>query len=85
MIQELFGNKVKQLRVQKGMSQDDLSALSGIDRPQISKIEQGKINATLETIEKIAIALNANTSELLDNKVSSSSFCKVGWWKDSAS
>lgn len=76
MIQELFGNKVKQLRVQKGMSQDDLSALSGIDRPQISKIEQGKINATLETIEKIAIALNANTSELLDNKVALHPFVK---------
>lgn len=69
MIQELFGNKVRQLRIQKGMSQDELSVLSGIDRPQISKIEQGKINATLETIEKIAKALDANTVELLDNKV----------------
>lgn len=76
MIQKLFGNKVKQLRVQKGMSQDELSVLCGIDRPQISKIEQGKINATLETIEKIAIALDASTAELLDNKVTLHPFVK---------
>lgn len=76
MLQEIFGSKVKQLRIQKGMSQDDLSRLSGIDRPQISKIEQGKINATLETIERISIALGTNSKELLDNRVTLHPFVK---------
>lgn len=76
MLQEIFGNKVKQLRIQKGMSQDELSILSGIDRPQISKIEQGKINATLETIERISIALGANSTELLDNRMTLRPFVK---------
>ena len=68
MLQEVFGNKVKQVRIGKGLSQDDLSILAGIDRAQISKIEKGKINATLETLEKISNALGISTSDLLDNK-----------------
>ncbi|AKB10962.1 Dam family site-specific DNA-(adenine-N6)-methyltransferase [Mycoplasmopsis synoviae] len=76
MLKEIFGKKIKQLRIQKGMSQDKLSILSGIDRPQISKIEQGKINVTLETIERISIALGVKSSKLLDNKTTLRPFVK---------
>lgn len=66
MIQRLFGNKVKELRMQQGLTQDQLALITGIDRSQITKIEQGKVNVTLETIEKISFALKIKSSLLLE-------------------
>lgn len=66
MIQQVFGNKVRELRIQQGLSQDELAFYCGIDRPQISKIEQGKVNVTLDTIERLSQALKIKTSLLLD-------------------
>jgi len=66
MIQVTFGNRVKSLRNYRMISQLELSILSGIDRTQISKIESGKINVTLETIDKLSRALNIPISTLLN-------------------
>ena len=52
MILDIFGNRVRDLRNSKMLSQVEFSHLSGIDRTQISKIEQGKINVTLERLKK---------------------------------
>ncbi len=76
MLQELVGNRVKQFRIERGLSQDELSIITGIDRPQISKIEQGKINATLETLERLSSAFQIETAKLLDSKVSLHPFVK---------
>lgn len=68
MMQELFGNKVKEIRVGLQMSQMELSDLTNIERAQISKIEQGKINVTLETIERLSQALRINVKDLFSYK-----------------
>jgi len=71
MIRTNFGLKIKEIRNSKLLSQDDLSSITNIDRAQISKIEKGKANVTLDTIEKLANALNVAVQELLiyDNKI----------------
>lgn len=66
MLQQVFGNKVRELRLQQGLSQDELAFYCGMDRPQITKIEQGKVNVTLETIERLSQALQIKTSLLLE-------------------
>ncbi|MGI6710227.1 MAG: Dam family site-specific DNA-(adenine-N6)-methyltransferase [Bacilli bacterium] len=66
MILDIFGNRVRDLRNSKMLSQVEFSHLSGIDRTQISKIEQGKINVTLVTIEKISEALNVEIKDLMN-------------------
>lgn len=66
MIQEEFGKRIKELRTNLAMSQIELSKKTGIERAQISKIELGKVNITLETIEKISLAFNISISELFD-------------------
>lgn len=76
MIQELFGNRVKEIRIEKGLSQDYLALASGIDRPQISKIEQGKINVTLDTMARLAKALDIKVANLLETKVKLHPFVK---------
>lgn len=68
MIQEAFGARVKELRNNLLISQAELSKKTGIERAQISKIEQGKINVTLETIDRLSKALNVPMKELLDIK-----------------
>ncbi len=65
IIQKEFGNRIKELRNKAMLSQIDLANLSGIDRAQISKIESGNINVTLETIEKLGKAINVSLPELL--------------------
>ena len=59
------GSTIRQLRVQKGMSQELLSGLAGIARSHLAMIETGKKQPNLETIWKIALALKLRPSELI--------------------
>ena len=65
-IQEAFGIKLKELRIQASLSQVELAKRSGIERAQISKIENGTINVTLETIEKLGRAINVPVNKFLE-------------------
>ena len=62
-----FGQRVKELRLLKGYSQEKLAELSDLDRTYIPGIEAGKRNISLVVIEKIAKAFNLSLSELLNN------------------
>jgi len=52
-------------RLKKEMSQGDLATALNVDRAYISNIENGRMNPTLSTLEKIANALEISSSELL--------------------
>ena len=45
-------------RIEKSLSQRDLAELTGIDRADISKIENANANPTLGTLKKLAYALD---------------------------
>lgn len=64
-IQKKFGEKLKETRTQKGLSQEKLAFKSGLHRTYISDIERGARNVSLVNIEKIAKALGISNSELL--------------------
>lgn len=59
-IKEKFGQKVKSLREQKGISIEHLANISNVDRNYISDIEKGKRNVSITIMEKIIIALDAD-------------------------
>jgi transcriptional regulator with XRE-family HTH domain len=59
-IKEKFGQKVKELREQKGFSIEQLANISNVDRNYISDIEKGKRNVSITIIEKIIIALDTD-------------------------
>ena len=59
----LIGNRLKELRKQKGLKQEDLEDL-GINYRYYQKVETGKANMTLKTLEKIAGALNVDPTDL---------------------
>ena len=62
-----FGQRVKELRVSKGYSQEKLAEISDLDRTYIPGIESGKRNVSIIVIAKIAIAFEMDVSELLLN------------------
>lgn len=61
----LFGDKVRELRKEKGLSQEELSFKADLHRTYIGMIERAEKNITLINIEKIAKALGVDIKELL--------------------
>ena len=62
---QAVGKTIKEIRGEKGLSQDVVSGLAGIARTHLSMIESGAKQANFETICKIASALNMKPSELV--------------------
>jgi transcriptional regulator with XRE-family HTH domain len=61
---EIFGNTVRALRIQKGLSQEDLAGLSNLHRTYIGGIERGERNVGLLNILYLAKALDVLPGEL---------------------
>lgn len=55
------GENIKKIRKEKGLTQKKLGELSGINEVQIRQYELGNANPKIETLEKIANALQVNT------------------------
>ena len=53
----ILGNKLKNVRKTRGLTQEELSALSGVSTRHISKIEKGVMNPSYEILTQIAAAL----------------------------
>lgn len=60
-----ISNNIRLLRTKNRISQDKLSELAGINQQQISFIENGKACPKLETVIKIAEALNVTVNYLI--------------------
>lgn len=59
-----FGQRIRNLRTAKELSQEAFAAECGLDRTYISGIERGRRNVSLRNIEVIATALGISISEL---------------------
>ncbi len=55
---KIYAARIKQLRMEKGLSQDQLAALLGISRSAVGMYETGKREPDLETCEAIADIFN---------------------------
>lgn len=65
-INELFGQKVRVLRMSKGLSQEELGYQCGLHRTYIGQIERAEKNISLQNINKIANSLDVEIQELFD-------------------
>lgn len=59
-----FGQAVRNIRREQGISQEELAERCGLHRTYISDVELGKRNVSLENIERIATSLNKSLVEL---------------------
>lgn len=61
----VIGKTIKKMRENKGLTQEVLSGLAGLDRTHYSKIERGLRSPTIETLFKIADALDIKPHEIM--------------------
>lgn len=61
-----FGEKIREERIKKKISQEALAEIAGVHRTYIGMIERAEKNITLKNIEKIAKALNIKICKLLE-------------------
>ncbi|PVZ66769.1 helix-turn-helix domain-containing protein [Pelagibaculum spongiae] len=62
-----FGEKVREVRKEKKISQELLAELAGIDRSYMGYIERGDQNITLTKLYQIASALEVSAKDLLSD------------------
>ena len=65
-IHEKFGNRLKELRLKKGLSQEKLANLAEIDRTYLPGIEKGERNISLNIVEKLARALEVEVHDFFN-------------------
>lgn len=58
--------RIKEVCKEKGVKVMDLSTMIGVSQTNTSNIINGKVNPSLETLEKIASALNVRITELFE-------------------
>ena len=61
-----IGKKIRLLREDKGFSQEELAANSNMGVNSIGRIEQGKANPTLHSLNQISLAMNVDITELFN-------------------
>lgn len=52
-----IGNRIAEIRKQRGLTQDDLSKITGLQRVNISKVETGKYNVSIDILNIVCKAL----------------------------
>ncbi|HEX7118010.1 MAG TPA: helix-turn-helix transcriptional regulator [Longimicrobiales bacterium] len=60
-----FGETVREIRRERGLSQEKLAAAAGLDRTYVGGIERGERNVALINIVKLARSLGVEPAELL--------------------
>lgn len=61
----VLGRNVRELRLARGLTQEDLEGLTGLKRSYISDMERGGRNPTVKAIQRLAEALEVEPAELL--------------------
>ena len=67
MIKQKVGARIRELRNDRGLSQEKLALAAGLDRTYIASVENGKRNISIVNLEKIIIALNSTFSFFFEN------------------
>ena len=63
-LKKLLGKRIREIRVARNLTQEDLSELTDIGASSISKIESGYFHPTDDNLERIAKALNVKPYKL---------------------
>ena len=64
-------SKIRDLRLAKGWTQEELGQMLNVQKAAVSKYEKGRVTPSNEVLKKISAIFNVSTDYLLDNKVSS--------------
>lgn len=59
---EVIGNAIKQTRIERNLTQEELGKLIGVQKAQISRLESDAGNVTMDTLIRVFTALKAKVS-----------------------
>lgn len=62
----LVGMKIRQIRQQKNLSQEEFAWLIGVHRTYLGQLERAEKNVSIKNIEKICKALNIEPKDFFD-------------------
>ena len=65
-MQVIVGRNIRRLRLQRGLSQEDLAAEIGVHRTYMGGVERGERNLTLQSLERLAARLGVTPISLLE-------------------
>ena len=69
-LQIKIGERIRDLRELKGISQQNLAAICNFEKANLSRLEAGRTNPTVATLYKISQALDISVSELVNVEAS---------------
>ena len=73
-----FGKRLRETRLGAGLSQSDLEDISGIPKARLSRYENGHVEPSIQTLNRLARALNVSEASLLgDERAALEEFEKV--------
>jgi transcriptional regulator with XRE-family HTH domain len=64
-LRQLTGTRIRAMRNAKGLTQQKLADIAGLDYRYIGALERGERNFSIDTLEKVLIALNVGINELM--------------------
>lgn len=68
ILRKILAKNIRELRLSKQLSQEELADICGLHRTYISDIERGNRNVSIDNIEKIAKGLDVDPSILLEEQ-----------------
>ena len=67
-IRKVYGDRMKEIRLAKGISQEALAAAADLHRTYVSSVERGQRNVSIVNIARLADALNVPIREFFPGK-----------------
>lgn len=64
-LRSFLGNRIRAIRNAKGLTQQNLADASGLDYRYIGALERGERNFSIDTLEKVLLALNVSLYEMV--------------------
>lgn len=83
-IKKKLGNRIRDLRLQKGWTQEELALRAEISRSHMGRLERGERGATLDSLDKVTTALEISFDELftfLDSRNKGSDILNILMYK----
>lgn len=65
-VMKAFGDNLKRIRLERGMTQENLAFKADIAFSSVARIEAGKINTTISTIARLAKTLGVDKKDLME-------------------
>lgn len=78
-LRNFLGNRIRAIRNAKGLTQQNLADISGLDYRYIGAIERGERNFSIDNLEKVLAALNVSLHEVAYLSVEQSKVETARW------